>query len=245
MFNLFQKLSHVFTKDITLSESDESLIILMLILLWILVFCLVPFLFTSLRKKSSLYMWSFSIVGIIICSIYYILNCNIFIWIFSFLMKPQRIFLVFMWLICSILAVVLVQHNINVKKKSNTIIRKPFHALIVMVFLPGILYDFNLLYFSSGCLLGLFLVLEVRFKIYQDVKDCGILALTPICLLIGQTIPLWLYPSDNFSNVPLPLLGGILSVGIGDTFASIGGKFFGKHKWKGKMLPQFCKFHIL
>lgn len=74
------------------------------------------------------------------------------------------------WLILSISAVIIVQHHISTKIKSSTIIRKYFHGLIVAVFLPGVLIDPNLLYFSSGCIFGIFIILEVVWKFYKSKK---------------------------------------------------------------------------
>ena len=121
---------------------------------------------------------------------------------------------------------------------------------------------------------------------FLDEKDrCGSLILSPIYLVVGLSLPLWLLsipdPSASFFcystsafaarsqcmasdtecslrsindgpafdegtafalrqtcscrinvNV-LALLSGVLSVGIGDTFASIGGLLYGRHKWPG------------
>lgn len=51
-------------------------------------------------------------------------------------------------------------------------------------------------------------------------------------------MPMWLYPTpcdvtDSATFNLLPLLSGMLSIGIGDTFASVFGTWIGKHKWPG------------
>ncbi len=70
------------------------------------------------------------------------------------------------------------------------------------------------------------------FEMFRDEKDKGILTLTHIYLLIGCSLPLWIYPFDHIKN-PLAIASGIITVGFGDTFASIGGSLLGKHFWKG------------
>lgn len=52
-------------------------------------------------------------------------------------------------------------------------------------------------------------------------------------LLVGCALPLVLSPVA-FSGGPealLPLLSGVISVGIGDSFAGVVGMYCGKHRW--------------
>ncbi|KAK6631393.1 hypothetical protein RUM44_005920 [Polyplax serrata] len=251
IYSVFLTLNFTLAEGIPHNEIDVSSVILLLVLSWVLVFCVVPFIHRTLKQVQAIYVLGFSVAVMIYFSVLYNLDLNIFTWIWLFLIKPERIILLSIWLVCTALAVFIVQHHINIRKKSNTAVRKYFHVLIVAVFVPGILTDTNLLYFSSGCVLGLFGVLEVfrilnipplhtflreGFTIYCDEKDAGGLALTPICLLIGNSLPLWLHPQKvHTKETFLPLMSGILSVGVGDTCASVGGKYLGKHKWKGSI----------
>lgn len=132
--------------------------------------------------------------------------------------------------------------------------RKIFHLLIVLVYVPGIVYECALLYLATGVALAVFVVLELlrvlkippfaekladAFRSFKDEKDAGDMALTPFCLLIGCSMPLWLTPCPCSGGDVLPLLSGILAVGVGDTAASVVGSKLGRNKWGSEwLLPK-------
>lgn len=138
------------------------------------------------------------------------------------------------------------------QKSSSTSVRKYFHLLIVLVFVPGLIYQCTLLFVASGMMLAVFILLETIRLIelwplsdvlhrsvgtFLDSQDSGLVALTPIYLLSGCALPLWLHPcpcdlTDSGGFALVPLLAGVLSVGIGDAAASVFGSKFGKHKWQ-------------
>lgn len=136
------------------------------------------------------------------------------------------------------------------KRPTSTALRKSFHLVIVAVFLVGILYQRLVLYLGSGVALCLLLLLEaVRIakvdnvseilndtvKSFVDAQDSGIVALTPIYLLVGSAAPLFLSPVAlrGDKEALLPLLSGVLSVGVGDSFAGFVGSLYGRHRWHG------------
>lgn len=128
-----------------------------------------------------------------------------------------------------------------------------FHLLVVLVYIPGLLYDCAFLYIASGVALALMavfellrilrmpplaLILDSAFHSFADEKDTGIIAFTPFCLLIGCSVPMWLLPCPCYRNEYdlnpklLKLLAGILTIGFGDTAASVVGSKFGQTKWR-------------
>ena len=86
--------------------------------------------------------------------------------------------------------------------------------------------------------------LQAGFAAFADDKDAGCLALTPLYLLAGCSLPLWLYPATCMQDTCtgqslLPLMSGILTIGIGDTAASAFGTWLGRTKWKGKVYGSY------
>jgi dolichol kinase len=84
-------------------------------------------------------------------------------------------------------------------------------------------------------------VLNTAVSAFLDEKDAAGVALTPIYLLVGCSLPIWLHPTpcditDSAGFNLFYLLAGILSVGVGDTAAGIIGSSFGNHKWPRKYL---------
>jgi dolichol kinase len=120
-----------------------------------------------------------------------------------------------------------------------------------MVFVPGLIFQCQFLYVASVVILAVFIILEMArviklypvaeilessVKAFIDEKDAGQVTFTPIYLLVGCSLPLWIHnsPCDLAGSTSfefLPLISGILSIGIGDTFASVVGSTVGRHKW--------------
>lgn len=123
-------------------------------------------------------------------------------------------------------------------------IRKVYHVAMVVVFITGVKGDMSFLRFASASLLVLLLLLEaVRvsnirplgpmieecIKPFRDEKDSGPLTLSHIYLLVGMSLPLWIHQSEVTSLAPS---SGIISIGFGDTAASVVGNLIGRHKWR-------------
>ncbi|TDL25620.1 hypothetical protein BD410DRAFT_813380 [Rickenella mellea] len=119
--------------------------------------------------------------------------------------------------------------------------RKFFHALAVVMFVPGIALDPAFTHLSFSVAFALFTFAEyVRyFALYPfgaavhvflteflDHKDSGTAILSHFYLLTGCAGSLWLE-----SPTRLLEFTGVLVLGIGDAMASIVGKRLGKHRW--------------
>jgi len=110
----------------------------------------------------------------------------------------------------------------------------------------GLALDTRFLYLCSfGMFILLILIEAVRyFKVgvlgsavqnmmlmFVDEKDrSSKLILSHIYLLVGLSYPLWISDINKFS---IQQYSGVVTVGIGDSLASIIGSHFGRHKWPG------------
>ena len=184
----------------------------------------------------------------------------------------MSLFIFWLLLFFSAIFVVILQRNLIFSRdsafqcQSLTKTRKLFHLLIVAVFSLGILKDKRFLFLCSFGIFILFALVEaVRFYrigervnrvlaenilIFLDEKDKNSkLILSHIYLLFGFSYPIWVSSFDRFN---LADLSGLITVGIGDSFASLIGSKFGKHKfpgivkfriWKKRLRSQF-NFYI-
>ncbi|KAI9336881.1 hypothetical protein BD770DRAFT_448642 [Pilaira anomala] len=192
---------------------------------------------------------------------------NPFMWTLDFLyMSPSRMFLCLYWALTVITTVVIWvlildfnptslqseppffgSHNNGAEGKSLTSSlnkkRKLFHALAVIMFVPGVLFELGFLQLAFGVALSGFIYLEYLryFAVWPwgkslhmfltefiDNRDLGPVILSHIYLLLGCASPVWL----GCSNV-LASLSGILSLGFGDAAASLIGKRYGRWHWPG------------
>ena len=86
-----------------------------------------------------------------------------------------------------------------------------------------------------------------------DTRDSGPLILTHLYLLLGFSLPLWLFPHRSYTGgvcvcvcgcvwtlsppppaSKLALYSGVLALGVGDSMAAMAGKLMGKTKWPGE-----------
>ncbi|XP_021941018.1 dolichol kinase isoform X2 [Zootermopsis nevadensis] len=234
---------------------DTATVILQVGLFGVLLICAAAYMFPNFRKPMPFYALTLAMVfGFVVPFLHILLQASPVLWILQLLVANMpRIWLVIYWVVCSGLAVLAVNVQIQGQQQASTVIRKYFHILAVAVFIPGLIRECCFLYLASGVVLALITALELLrvirmpplgevlqagFTVYADEKDAGTLALTPIYLLAGCSLPLWLYPSICLEEIYagqhlLPLMSGLLTVGIGDTAASVFGTWIGKTKWEG------------
>ncbi|KAL3865761.1 hypothetical protein ACJMK2_043118 [Sinanodonta woodiana] len=210
------------------------------------------------RRKFQLewFYVSFAVTGFFLVLPYLciLLRQNPVYWIISRVTQSTYTIALFLWwCFCTLVSVLLVYHYGNRNQLSNeksvsTMTRKLFHVVVIVVFVPGILLDPEFLYLSSVIAMAVLIALEVirlyrvppfgaslhqQYQVFVDKQDSGELILTPIYLLIGSSLSLWLTPCCGHDCKILPSFAGIISLGVGDMAASIGGKMFGQHVWPG------------
>ncbi|KAB5592498.1 Dolichol kinase [Ceratobasidium theobromae] len=135
--------------------------------------------------------------------------------------------------------------------------RKYFHALAVLMFVPGISWDPAFTHLALSLAFALFTFAEyIRyFAIYPfgaavhvflseflDEKDSGTAILSHFYLLTGCALPVWL-------ESPWRVLGlaGVIVLGVGDALASIIGKRLGTSRWfpsSGKTVEGTVAFAV-
>lgn len=247
LYNCYLKLPVL---DQPKSTGEELNILLQIGLIGVFIITITTFIIPVFRKWIMFYLLLISvIVGICLVPVENKFAITILInFVFG---DIGKILVVGVYIALLVLAGVAVTWQIRKNQRGTTSARKIFHILIVMVFVPGLIYQCQFLYVASVVALAIFIVLELARVIklfpvaevlelsvaaFIDEKDAGKVALTPIYLLVGCSLPLWIHnsPCDltgSSSFELLPLISGVLSIGIGDTFASVVGSSIGRHKW--------------
>lgn len=196
------------------------------------------------------YVCSCGVIGMAISS--YLLGKWTPIWLLGVIMvTPIRSTLLGWWSGLTLLAVAITIKARRSSSVATTVLRKIFHILIVLVFTPGLLLEPTFTHLAATAaimfciLLELVRALEIEpiasviseaFVTFMDEKDGGSLTVSHIYLLAGVASPLWLSPcplNESQADTVLPLLAGVLAVGIGDTAASVGGTYLGRTRWSG------------
>lgn len=160
--------------------------------------------------------------------------------------STERLKLIMFWAASLMLALPAMKMLSTSGKMRKIIVRKGYHALAVILFLPALLTQPSLLSVALAVAFAVLAAVEVVrlanvsgisaqvhhfMSSFVDARDAGAFYVTHFTLLLGLAIPIWLtcaYPKTSDSGTTLPSLAGILSTGIGDAAASIIGSSFGK-----------------
>ncbi|XP_034943028.1 dolichol kinase [Chelonus insularis] len=229
-----------------LHDDDIATTILQVGILFVGLVCFLCLFYPKVRTTNYFYLITFGLLTFgVIPLLHVLLDQSPLLWMIFFAFgNIKRVFLIIYWAICSLITVTFITYKIFSDSNATTVDRKALHFLAALVYLPGLILEPTLLYLASGIVLALFIFLELMrlikvpplnsaleygFSVFVDDKDCSI-ALTPLYLHAGLSFPLWM-PTSNIEL--LPLLSGVLSLGIGDATASIVGTLWGKHKWSG------------
>nr|GEY12587.1 dolichol kinase EVAN [Tanacetum cinerariifolium] len=169
-----------------------------------------------------------------------------FLWVLKFVFSEphKRLSLCIYW-VAVISASVLRFYNISKNSKIERILlRKYYHLVAVLMFVPALVFQPSFLNLAFGAAFGVFLVLEIIrvwriwplgpivhqfMNAFTDHRDSDLLIVSHFSLLLGCALPIWM--SSGFNDRPLAPFAGILSLGIGDTMASMVGYKYGVLRW--------------
>ncbi|KAG6760684.1 hypothetical protein POTOM_033862 [Populus tomentosa] len=171
------------------------------------------------------------------------------LWVVRFVFREpvKRLSLCLYW-VCVIYLSVLRFYNISKNSKIERILlRKYYHLMAVLMFLPAVILQPKFLDLAFGAALAVFLTLEIIrvwriwplgqlvhefMNAFTDHRDSDLLIVRHdyhFSLLLGCALPIWM--SSGYNDRPLAPFAGILSLGIGDTMASMVGHKYGVLRW--------------
>ena len=153
----------------------------------------------------------------------------------------SNLVLLLYWVV--ILSITLFLSFISPFQDQNSL-RKFYHFVSVFLFVPAAFISLPLLKIAFAVAATLFIYIETFRHSFKSWKytdylekfmekcrnelDRGDMILSHLYLLLGCAMPFWFSPNDKLS---LSSFSGVISLGIGDSLASIGGRRFGKTRW--------------
>ncbi|XP_021766447.1 dolichol kinase EVAN-like [Chenopodium quinoa] len=167
-------------------------------------------------------------------------------WVFEFVFSEplKRLSLCIYWVAVICISVHRFYNISRSSKVERILLRKYYHLMAVSMFVPALILQPNFLNLAFGVALAAFLVLEIVrvwriwpfgemihhfMNAFTDHRDSEILVVSHFSLLLGCALPIWI--SSGFNDRPLAPFAGILSLGIGDTMASMVGYKYGVLRW--------------
>ncbi|CAH9072865.1 unnamed protein product [Cuscuta europaea] len=169
-----------------------------------------------------------------------------FLWVFNFVFsEPSKsLSLCIYWLVLICASVVRFYKISKQSKLERILLRKYYHLLAVLMFIPALIFQPRFLDLAFGVAFAVFMLVEIIrvwrvwplgqlvhqfMNAFTDHRDSDLLIVSHFSLLLGCALPIWL--SSGFNDRPLAPFAGILSLGIGDTMASLVGHKYGVLRW--------------
>ncbi|CAL1404192.1 unnamed protein product [Linum trigynum] len=202
------------------------------------------------RRRSLIFFVSFGLVMIVVMPLWMQFVQDFqkhpLLWMVAFVFSEpaKRLSLCIYW-VC--LMYVSVRRFYYISKNSKTeriLLRKYYHLMAVSMFVPAVVFQPKFLDLAFGAALAVFLTLEIIrvwriwplgqlvhqfMNAFTDHRDSELLIVSHFSLLLGCALPIWL--SSGYNDRPLAPFAGILSLGIGDTMASMVGHKYGVLRW--------------
>ncbi|KAK6936086.1 hypothetical protein RJ641_033116 [Dillenia turbinata] len=144
----------------------------------------------------------------------------VFMFVFSDPLK--RLSLCFYWIAVICVSVVCFYNISKNSKIQRILLRRYYHLMAVSMFLPALIFQVWKIW-PLGPLVHQFM------NALADHRDSELLVVSHFSLLLGCALPIWM--SSGFNDRPLAPFAGILSLGIGDTMASVVGYKYGVLRW--------------
>ncbi|KAL8158563.1 hypothetical protein V2J09_000100 [Rumex salicifolius] len=163
---------------------------------------------------------------------------------FVFSEPLKRLSLCAYWMIVTYVSVRRFYHISKNSKIERILLRKYYHLMAVLMFVPALIFQPMFLQLAFGAALAVFLLMEIIrvwriwplgdsihqfMNAFTDHRDSDLLIVSHFSLLLGCALPMWM--SSGYNDRPLAPFAGILSLGIGDTMASMVGYKYGVLRW--------------
>ncbi|KAG9287453.1 hypothetical protein G9A89_023825 [Geosiphon pyriformis] len=187
------------------------------------------------------------VIGCIGLWVQKILKENPYLWILKFIFASStRILLSIYWISAVTLSIIFFNQILQGRKGlSLNAKRKYFHALATVMFIPGYLLDSEFMHLAFSVALTFLIFLEYLryFAVYPlgkqlhiflseflDHRDTGPTILSHLYLLFGCASSVWLRGNSIIAGA-----SGILTLGLGDSMASVIGRRYGRCRWSGTL----------
>ncbi|KAF8063906.1 hypothetical protein N665_1177s0007 [Sinapis alba] len=169
-----------------------------------------------------------------------------FLWVLTFVFSEplKRLSLCLYWVLLIVVSVSRFYSISRGSKVERILLRKYYHLMAVLMFLPALVLQPKFLDLAFGAALAVFIALEIIriwrihplgeplhhfMNAFTDHRDSELLIVSHFSLLLGCALPIWM--SSGFNDRALSPFAGILSLGIGDTMASMVGHKYGVLRW--------------